>query len=87
MFGFLRKIRIGFTQFNMFSIKINKISDDLIEVFLIENNVSRLVARLDPSDCLQLSNLLMDAAEDLIRYADPSFAQMLNDAPTNQMIN
>lgn len=71
----------------MFKIKINKISDDLIEVFLIENNVSRLLARLDPSDCLELSNLLMDAAEDLIRYADPSFAQMLNRAPTNQMIN
>jgi len=72
----------------MFKISIQKISDESAKI-VIQVNDSKHTAKLDLDQCLEFSNHLMDAAEDLIKFVNEvSGFELDNEAkPTIKMLN
>ena len=73
----------------MITIKINKVSDEVVNVVLSDGENEYLLDQLNPEDCLHLSTSLMDAAEELLRIVAPSVDEILLDTKSNstKMIN
>ncbi len=74
----------------MINITINKIADEQVEVSLETEEVTISLGVLNSAECLSLSTLLMDAAEDLLRTVDSSVNDILNgsdSSDSNNMIN
>jgi hypothetical protein len=74
----------------MLEIQIKEMSDDTIEVVITDGKNEFVIKKLSEAECLDLSTLFMDAAEDLLRLVSPEVQDILgssNPDKSGNMIN
>lgn len=74
----------------MLEIQIKEMSDNTVEVVITDGKNEFVIKKLSEENCLSLSTLFMDAAEDLLRLVSPEVENILdisNPDKSGNMIN
>lgn len=74
----------------MLEIQIKEMSDDTVEVVITDGKNEFVIKKLSEEDCLKLSTLFMDAAENLLLLVSPEVQDILgvsNPGNSDNMIN
>lgn len=61
----------------MLEIIIKEMSNDTVEVVISNGQHEFVIKDMSEVDCLNLSTILMDAAEDLLKMVNPSLTEIL----------
>lgn len=74
----------------MIEIIIKEMTDNTVEVIITNGKNDFVIKNLSDVDCLNLSTLFMDAAEDLLKLVSPEVQEMMdiiNPDKSGNMIN
>lgn len=71
----------------MLEIVIKEMSDNTVEVVISNGENEFVIKKMTDQDCLNLSTIFMDAAEDLLRLVNSEVADFLGDTNPNKSGN